>query len=64
MFTLIWRFFPGPAWFRVLVMLAALAGLVYVLITWGYPWVATIIPESQSTIDTALGLPQAVPARL
>ncbi len=50
MFSLVWRFFPGPAWFRVLVMLALLVALVYALITWVYPWAATVIPEPQSTI--------------
>lgn len=51
MFTLIWRFIPGPRWFRVVVILFALAALVYALITWVYPWVATVIPEPQSTLD-------------
>lgn len=53
MFSLVWRFFPGPAWFRVLVMLALLVALVYALITWVYPWAATVIPEPQSTIEGA-----------
>ena len=54
MFSLIWRFFPGPGWLRVFAMLAVLVGLIYVLVTWGYPWVATLIPEPQSTVDLGL----------
>lgn len=54
MFSLIWRFFPGPRWFRVIVIVLALAALVYALITWVYPWVATVIPEPQSTLDASV----------
>lgn len=46
----VWRFFPGPAWLRVIVVLLTLAALVYALITWVYPWVTTVIPDPQSTI--------------
>lgn len=56
MFSLLWRFFPGPAWLRVIVLLLALVALVYALITWVYPWVALIIPEPESTIEGAQAL--------
>ena len=48
--SLIWRFFPGPAWLRVIVILLALAALVYVTIVFIYPWVAELLPESEVTI--------------
>ncbi|MBK0420337.1 hypothetical protein JD276_14995 [Leucobacter sp. CSA1] len=51
MFSLIWRFFPGPAWLRVIVLVAALAALVYVVITYVYPWVALHLPEEESTVS-------------
>lgn len=51
---MIWRFFPGPGWLRVIVMLAVLAALVYVLIFYGYPWAARLI-ESGSEISTVGG---------
>lgn len=53
MFSVVWRFFPGPAWLRVIVLLALLCVLVYALITWVYPWATTVIPEPQSTLDEA-----------
>lgn len=50
MISLLWRFFPGPAWFRVMVIIAALAALVWVTIAYIYPWVALQLPESEVTI--------------
>ncbi|WP_198142019.1 hypothetical protein [Leucobacter komagatae] len=52
MFSLIWRFFPGPAWFRVIVLIAAAAALVWALITYVYPWVLEMLPEQESTVGT------------
>ncbi|MFV0434087.1 MAG: hypothetical protein ACK5LO_08925 [Leucobacter sp.] len=52
MFSLLWRFFPGPAWVRVIVLLAALVALVYLLIAYVYPWVALQIPEEEVTITS------------
>lgn len=43
MFSLIWRFMPGPAWLRVLIMLLVLAAIVYVLVFYGYPWAAQFL---------------------
>ncbi len=51
MFSLIWRFLPGPALLRVLVILAVLAGLVYALIFYGYPWAAQYL-EVEPEIST------------
>ncbi len=50
MFSLIWRFFPGPAWLRVIAMLAALGLLVYLLMTYAYPYVAQLLSEDTSTV--------------
>lgn len=57
MLTMIWRFFPGPAWLRIAVMLVALALLVYLLITVVYPWVTTMLPQPPSTIEGAATYP-------
>lgn len=51
MFSILWRFFPGPAWFRVIVLIAAAAALVYVLIAYLYPWVALQMPEQEVTVN-------------
>ena len=47
---MLWRFFPGPAWLRVIVIIGAIAALVWVTITYIYPWVAEFLPESEVTI--------------
>lgn len=52
MFSILWRFFPGPAWLRVIVLLVALAAVVYALITYVYPWVALQLPEEDVTVGT------------
>lgn len=52
MFSLLWRFFPGPAWLRVIVLLAAAAALVYLLIAYVYPWAATQLPQENVTINS------------
>ncbi|MBT1018668.1 hypothetical protein KJY77_05935 [Canibacter sp. lx-72] len=51
MFSLIWRFLPGPAWLRVLVILAAIVGLVFALVYYIYPLVQEILPEPPSTVE-------------
>lgn len=51
MFSTIWRFFPGPGWLRVIVMLAVLAAIVYWLLFYGYPWAAQLL-EGGQTIST------------
>ncbi|WP_201023706.1 hypothetical protein [Leucobacter sp. G161] len=52
MFSLIWRFFPGPAWLRVIVLLGAAVALVWALITYVYPWALEMLPEQESTVGT------------
>lgn len=52
MFSLLWRFFPGPAWLRIIVLLAVAAVLVWALITYVYPAVATLLTNEESTVST------------
>ncbi|MCA0379169.1 MAG: hypothetical protein LCH36_06975 [Actinobacteria bacterium] len=53
MFSILWRFFPGPVWLRLVVMLAVLAGIVYALVYYGYPWVAQFMEEEDlSTVGS------------
>lgn len=40
MYGLIWKILPGPKWLRTIFALALLAGVVYALFTWAYPWAA------------------------
>lgn len=50
MFSLLWRFFPGPAWLRLIIVVLVLAALVWVTITYIYPWVASFIPAEDVTV--------------
>ncbi|MFA5607008.1 MAG: hypothetical protein WDA07_07455 [Leucobacter sp.] len=52
MFSLMWRFFPGPAWLRVILLIALAAAIVYALIAYVYPWVALQMPEQEVTVDS------------
>ncbi|MBO1901291.1 hypothetical protein J4H92_04940 [Leucobacter weissii] len=52
MFSLLWRFFPGPAWLRVIVLLAVAVALVWVLIAYVYPYVAVQLMVEESTVNT------------
>ncbi len=45
MFSLLWRFLPGPAWLRVVILLAVLAAAVYGLLFYGYPLAAEYLEE-------------------
>lgn len=47
MFSMLWRFFPGPAWLRVIVLLLVAAALVYALIEYVYPWAALELLEPE-----------------
>ncbi|MFT4231520.1 MAG: hypothetical protein QM606_01910 [Leucobacter sp.] len=50
MLSLLWRFFPGPAWLRVIVLLLVAAALVYALIAYVYPWAALHFHEEEATV--------------
>lgn len=52
MFSLLWRFFPGPAWLRIIVLLLVAAALVFVLITYVYPWVAMQLSTEEVTVTS------------
>lgn len=35
----LWRILPGPKWLKAIEMLVLLAGVIYLLFTYVYPWV-------------------------
>jgi len=51
MFSLLWRFFPGPAWLRVIVLLGAAAAIVWALSTYVYPYAATLLMSEEATVN-------------
>ncbi len=52
MFSLLWRFLPGPAWVRIIVLVLVAAALVWALIEWVYPWVNVQFPEQEVTVES------------
>ncbi|MFC9917238.1 hypothetical protein [Agromyces binzhouensis] len=50
-YAALWRILPGPAWFRVILVLAILAGVIFVLFTWVFPWVDGIVNPIDVTVE-------------
>ena len=44
MFSLLWRFLPGPAWLRLVILLLVAAAAVWAVVTFVYPYVAELMP--------------------
>ncbi|QWW19611.1 hypothetical protein I6B53_00215 [Schaalia sp. 19OD2882] len=38
MYSWIFRHLPGPVWLKVIEALIIIAGIVYALFTWTFPW--------------------------
>lgn len=51
MYGALWRILPGPAWVRVVILLVALATLLFTLVEWVFPWVNGLIPTLDVTVD-------------
>ena len=52
MYAALWRILPGPAWFRIILLLLLLAAVVFALFTWVFPWVDGIINPIEVTVDS------------
>ncbi|GAA3729263.1 hypothetical protein GCM10022239_02460 [Leifsonia bigeumensis] len=50
MYGALWRVLPGPIWVRVLILLVALAGVLFCLQEWVFPWVNSLIPIPDATV--------------
>jgi hypothetical protein len=50
MYAALWRILPGPAWLRVIILLAAAVGILYGLFWHVFPWISHIITPQESTI--------------
>ncbi len=51
MYAALWRILPGPAWLRVLVLVAAAAVVVYGLFTFVFPWVSTLLNPDEISVQ-------------
>jgi hypothetical protein len=50
MYAALWRVLPGPAWLRVVILLALAAGVLYGLFWYVFPWVSQFITPQDATI--------------
>lgn len=51
MYAALWRSLPGPVWVRLIILLAMIAVVLYLLFAFVFPWVQTLIPVPDATID-------------
>ncbi|BDI21239.1 hypothetical protein [Herbiconiux sp. L3-i23] len=52
MYAALWRVLPGPWWVRALILLVLLAALLFVLATWVFPWVDTMLNPQEVTVGS------------
>lgn len=52
MYAALWRILPGPAWLRVLILLAIAAVVLAALVQWVFPWVADTLLPQESTVGS------------
>ena len=50
MYGALWHILPGPAWVRVLILLALVAAVLFSLVQWIFPWVNSILPTQEVTV--------------
>lgn len=50
MYAALWRILPGPAWLRVVILLALAAAILYGLFWYVFPWAAQFITPQDSTV--------------
>jgi len=51
MYGALWRVLPGPAWFKVILLLILAAAVVYACFTWLFPEIAPHMPFNDLTIE-------------
>jgi uncharacterized BrkB/YihY/UPF0761 family membrane protein len=50
MYASLWRILPGPVWVRVLLVLILVAAVLFILATWVFPWVDSIVNNQEATV--------------
>ncbi len=50
MYAAFWRVLPGPAWLRVMIVLTLIAGGVYLLFEYAFPWLEPLLPFNEVTV--------------
>jgi hypothetical protein len=46
-YAALWRILPGPVWLRILILLVLAAAVLYVLVTWVFPWIDSMITSNE-----------------
>ena len=52
MYAALWRILPGPVWLRIVLVLVLLAAVLFVLSTWVFPWVDSIVNNQEVTVGS------------
>lgn len=47
----IWNALPGNRWVKTAITVVTLAAVVLVLFEWVFPWVSTLIPYQEQTVE-------------
>lgn len=50
MYALLWRALPGPAWFRVILLIVLAAAVVLLCFEWVFPAIADYMPFNEQTV--------------
>lgn len=53
MYAALWRVLPGPVWFRVVLVFVLAAVTLFVLATWVFPWVDSIVNQQEATVGAS-----------
>lgn len=51
MYGALWRVLPGPTWARVATLVLATAIVVLSLFEWVFPWVSSMLPYQEQTVE-------------
>ncbi len=51
MYGALWEILPGPVWVRILILVIAAAAILFCLIEWIFPWVNSMLPAQEVTVD-------------
>ncbi|WP_166784535.1 MULTISPECIES: hypothetical protein [unclassified Cryobacterium] len=52
MYAALWRVLPGPVWLRIVLVFVLLTAVLFVLATWVFPWVDSIVNNQEVTVGS------------
>jgi hypothetical protein len=52
MYAALWRVLPGPLAVRLLIVLVLVAGILFALVSWVFPWVAETFLQQESVVES------------